>query len=49
MECIYLGQTLKLIVAWCERGKTTRKEFDLEAILKLNPEIVSSPAELLEL
>ena len=37
-----------LIVEWCERGDTKGKEVDLDAILRLNPKIVSSPAELLE-
>ena len=40
-----------LMVEWCERGErgaTKGKEVDLDAILRLNPEIVSSPAELLE-
>ena len=37
-----------LTVEWCERGETKGKEVDLDAILRLNPEIVSSPTELLE-
>ena len=37
-----------LIVEWCERGDTKGKDVDLDAILRVIPKIVSSPAELLE-
>ena len=37
-----------LMDEWCERGETIGKVVDLDAIPRLNPEIVSSRADLLE-